>query len=237
MARHKEKDDEAGGEGLGVLATRKRLWRDASGIIVNARRPSCTQDGSSKRRNTNRVEKRKAPSSGPERKMTTRGQAILNALPEMDNHASSASVIMETNRFEYPDPEESSKEHDTWLEMDSQLPSPPTSAPSLESGGEAELSDLDGLYEQEGWSLQEEVPSPALSSPVEYGYQAAPYQTFMGAMADLPYDDIFKPEHGLYDWQRWDSQVLMSRCREEKFEPMSEERREWNGSRAFLSRP
>ncbi|RFU31571.1 hypothetical protein B7463_g4787, partial [Scytalidium lignicola] len=40
MARHKEKDDEAGGEGLGVLATRKRLWRDANGNIVNSRRPS-----------------------------------------------------------------------------------------------------------------------------------------------------------------------------------------------------
>jgi hypothetical protein len=39
MIRHKEKDDEAGGEGLGHLATRKRLWRDANGNIVNARRP------------------------------------------------------------------------------------------------------------------------------------------------------------------------------------------------------
>lgn len=43
MARHKEKDDEAGGEGLGFLATRKRLWRDADGNIVNTRRPHHTQ--------------------------------------------------------------------------------------------------------------------------------------------------------------------------------------------------
>ncbi|KAI9741546.1 MAG: hypothetical protein M1818_004352 [Claussenomyces sp. TS43310] len=48
MARHKEKDDEAGGEGLGHLATRKRLWRDASGNIVNARRPY-QQDGAKRR--------------------------------------------------------------------------------------------------------------------------------------------------------------------------------------------
>ena len=39
MIRHKEKDEEAGGEGLGHLATRKRLWRDANGNIVNERRP------------------------------------------------------------------------------------------------------------------------------------------------------------------------------------------------------
>lgn len=43
MIRHKEKDDEAGGEGLGHLATRKRLWRDANGNIVNARRPYCQE--------------------------------------------------------------------------------------------------------------------------------------------------------------------------------------------------
>jgi hypothetical protein len=39
MLRHKEKDDEAGGEGLGRLQTRKRLWRDSTGAVVAKRRP------------------------------------------------------------------------------------------------------------------------------------------------------------------------------------------------------
>jgi hypothetical protein len=39
MTRHKEKDDEAGGEGLGKLLTRKRLWRDSTGAIIADRRP------------------------------------------------------------------------------------------------------------------------------------------------------------------------------------------------------
>ncbi|KAE9375624.1 hypothetical protein N431DRAFT_333931 [Stipitochalara longipes BDJ] len=39
MARHKEKDEEAGGEGLGRLQTRKRLWRDSTGAVVTKRRP------------------------------------------------------------------------------------------------------------------------------------------------------------------------------------------------------
>lgn len=39
LARHKEKDIEAGGEGLGKLLTRKRLWRDSTGAIVSRRRP------------------------------------------------------------------------------------------------------------------------------------------------------------------------------------------------------
>ncbi|CZR53490.1 uncharacterized protein PAC_03369 [Phialocephala subalpina] len=39
MARHREKDEEAGGEGLGRLQTRKRLWRDSNGAVVAKRRP------------------------------------------------------------------------------------------------------------------------------------------------------------------------------------------------------
>lgn len=39
MLRHKEKDDEAGGPGLGTLQTRKRLWRDENGTVHQKRRP------------------------------------------------------------------------------------------------------------------------------------------------------------------------------------------------------
>lgn len=39
MTRHREKDEEAGGEGLGRLQTRKRLWRDETGTVVAKRRP------------------------------------------------------------------------------------------------------------------------------------------------------------------------------------------------------
>jgi hypothetical protein len=42
MLRHQQKDAEAGGEGLGVVCTRKRLWRDADGNIVT-KRPRTTQ--------------------------------------------------------------------------------------------------------------------------------------------------------------------------------------------------
>ncbi|QDS71925.1 hypothetical protein FKW77_000609 [Venturia effusa] len=37
LVRHQEKDVEAGGEGLGDLQTRKKLWRDADGRIVTKR--------------------------------------------------------------------------------------------------------------------------------------------------------------------------------------------------------
>ncbi|OAL26468.1 hypothetical protein AYO20_10136 [Fonsecaea nubica] len=37
VARHRQKDEEAGGEGLGIVESRKRLWRDADGNIVRDR--------------------------------------------------------------------------------------------------------------------------------------------------------------------------------------------------------
>lgn len=43
MARHKQKDDEAGGYGLGVVETRKRMWRDVDGNIVT-KRPTLPND-------------------------------------------------------------------------------------------------------------------------------------------------------------------------------------------------
>ena len=35
--RHKQRDQEAGGEGLGIVETRKRLWEDANGKVVKNR--------------------------------------------------------------------------------------------------------------------------------------------------------------------------------------------------------
>ncbi|KIX06269.1 uncharacterized protein Z518_04244 [Rhinocladiella mackenziei CBS 650.93] len=45
LARHRQKDEEAGGEGLGVVETRKKLWRDANGNIVS-KRPAQSEVGS-----------------------------------------------------------------------------------------------------------------------------------------------------------------------------------------------
>lgn len=247
MARHKEKDDEAGGEGLGVLATRKRLWRDANGNIVNARRPSYTQEGA-KRRQISRVEK-KTKITPMERKMTTRGQAFMNALPSptipmsRNSSSSSSTIVVDTReggKFEYPDPEEAHKmEEDSWIEVGT-LPSPPLSgSESKAQSPSAELSDLDGLYEEATWPLDHALPhiqepSPVLEQPEfitpTWSSQPQPFQTFMGAMAELPYDDIFKPETAIYDWQHWNNQVLMSRCREEKYDPLEERKTEWTNS-------
>ncbi|KAH8595075.1 hypothetical protein B0O99DRAFT_594687 [Bisporella sp. PMI_857] len=263
MARHKEKDDEAGGEGLGVLATRKRLWRDANGQIVNARRPSYTQEGPIlKRRAINRVEKRTSNKHVPH-KISTRNTPPSSASSSLSSpmtslattptipmsragstHSSTIIVDSSSTKYEYPDPEESQfalplssgvqKQAHEWLDIDTTLPSPPLSDESI--GNSPALSELDGLYEE--WPLQTHSPCHIDTTSEAFGMRPhyelpplsgisesqsvpvqQPFQTFMGAMETLPYDDIFKPEGGVWDWQQWNSQVLMSRCREEKIEP------------------
>ncbi|KAH6638408.1 fungal-specific transcription factor domain-containing protein [Boeremia exigua] len=43
MARHKQKDDEAGAEGCGILNTRKRMWKGPDGTIVT-KKPTLAKD-------------------------------------------------------------------------------------------------------------------------------------------------------------------------------------------------
>jgi hypothetical protein len=241
MARHKEKDDEAGGEGLGILATRKRLWRDADGNIVNARRPSYTQDGA-KRRQITRPERKGSNASTVDNKKLAHGGSVIPAAPSPMSRAgstASSTIIVDTSVSGKSEDEfEPQRTEDSWLGL-SALPSPPTSSSSLQSSGSqspiAELEEeLDTLYE-DTWPLTHNGlstiinNSPILGRTSEYppspSWGPQPFQTFMGAMGELPYDDIFKPETGLYDWQQWNSQVLMSRCREEKVEPQFGERR------------
>lgn len=45
LARHRRKDEEAGGYGLGVVETRKRMWRDPDGNLVT-KRPTLSHNNS-----------------------------------------------------------------------------------------------------------------------------------------------------------------------------------------------
>ncbi|CAL3968329.1 hypothetical protein PZA11_006719 [Diplocarpon coronariae] len=250
MARHKEKDDEAGGEGLGVLATRKRLWRDAEGNIVNARRPSytCSPDGVKRRQLSQSSREDPTASSASDDKCSPARHPL--APPPVvrmsrTGSATSSATVVESRTRGYPEDAEPRKsvllpddedDRPSWLRPSTTLPSPPISEPqSAEQSPSPELSALDTLYEDSWPVMHHGVPEMVDSSPVmgrhsEYppspSWGPQPFQTFMGAMAELPYDDIFKPETGLYDWQVWNSQVL-SRCREEKFDPFEKRQRDW----------
>ncbi|KAI1628946.1 fungal-specific transcription factor domain-containing protein [Exophiala viscosa] len=80
MARHRQKDEEAGGEGLGVIESRKKLWRDPDGNIVN-KRPAQSEcsDSPTKKQATESVAS--STSSQPMLVEAFNGQAPLHAEP------------------------------------------------------------------------------------------------------------------------------------------------------------
>jgi hypothetical protein len=247
MARHKEKDDEAGGEGLGILATRKRLWRDADGNIVNARRPSYVQDGT-KRRALSRPERKSSSSadSSPQIPMSRTGSTAsstiivdTSSLSSVDS-PSYASPLPHSN-LSKPDlsslsrKDNPNQDSQSWLTL-AALPSPPISSSSASTSEHPDdASELDALYE-DTWPLSHNgLPeivndSPVLGRASEYpaspSWGPQPFQTFMGAMAEPQglFDDVFKSETG-YEWLsggQWSGSGMqaMSRCREEKYDPL-----------------
>jgi hypothetical protein len=113
MLRHKEKDLQAGGEGLGQLATRKRLWRDANGNIVNARRPYSSQG--TKRRQLSSAEEFSETSpprhDGP---FTSQASAFQSPPQSIQSTGYTNNGQFGVGGFM----------HDAWAEMDKNAPQP-----------------------------------------------------------------------------------------------------------------
>jgi hypothetical protein len=85
-----------------------------------------------------------------------------------------------------------------------------------------EIEDTPGIFKRviirmirSTTNFQHRSPSSIISNGVLFS-EPEPSQTFMGAMSELPYDDNFKPDVGLYDWQQCNSQLFMSRVRQEE---------------------
>ena len=244
---------------MGVLATRKRLWRDTDGKIVNARRPSYTQETGNKRRMISKPSERKDSKSSEQARKMSSAQQILTPLPPSPASMSRvdsvrSTIVVDTSRPQLysksepqPHPEEEDVHRRPWYQSHgSALPSPSTSASSysdhdssLQSESQSPSAELDTLYE-DAWPIH----APALTelihhSPIlgrDSGYPANPgwgpqpsFQTFMGASGEFedapPVKDTFGSGMGLYGWQNpWSvgSQMMLSRCREEKYEGASE---------------
>lgn len=111
---------------------------------------------------------------------------------------------------------------------------------SLQSESQSPAAELDTLYE-DAWPMNHNVLPQILnhSPPInrESAYPASPgwgpqpsFQTFMGAIGEYeepqPMKQAYGQEmNGMYGWQNpWNvgSQTMLSRCREEKFEPLME---------------
>ncbi|KAK6606582.1 C2H2 finger domain transcription factor [Botrytis cinerea] len=238
MNRHKEKDDEAGGEGLGVLATRKRLWRDADGNIVATRRPSYVQEGTKRRQTTTRADRKMKVSIQSDSQDQVGSHQLLS--PPMNTptiRSRSPSTIVVDSGRSYPEAEGHQRfesHHPVpWNGMTASIPSPPTSESSIHSAGQSpapELGDLDGLYEETTWpAIPNGLPQAPLNrqlpEPTEYNmgpshhWGSQPFQTFMGQCRRFPGATMI-------------SSSQIQELREEKpgYEAQEEPKREWGYS-------
>jgi len=176
MARHKEKDDEAGGEGLGFLATRKRLWRDADGNIVNCRRPY-TQEHQAKRRQIAGTHERRRSSTGSVAEKQTPPTLPLSPPISIPSPASVPDSVTYTPTEQVHEGLDSSA--DGILDRSPMLHAAWTVDPMLSTLNTSTVDDIDFLCNS-GWGTHRPTN---------------PYETFMGPGGDMPYeDDIFKPD-------------------------------------------
>jgi len=179
MNRHAEKDSEAGGEGLGILATRKRLWRNADGNIVNARRPHQREGGKRRQtanRATNNTRAHFEQHGSESVDNDIRVSSQENSSPNLDNagqHEQHCAILSDTPLVLGPF-DDSGLEAVDMLDKSQSDWDPMESLVHLHNG----MTDQFDFLSNASWGTQ-------------------PFQVFMGAIDDLPYDDIFKPDTGM----------------------------------------
>ncbi|KAH9212205.1 fungal-specific transcription factor domain-containing protein [Leptodontidium sp. 2 PMI_412] len=119
MSRHREKDAEAGGEGMGKLQTRKRLWRDSNGTVVAKRRPELEKPKSSTR--TKRTS-RKETAGIETNTYFNHESAPLSPPGSMEDHASNGPDSMDTSGAGHGHSEDSWPVGDVTFPGDDSLP-------------------------------------------------------------------------------------------------------------------
>ena len=128
MARHKEKDEEAGGEGLGRLQTRKRLWRDSTGTVVTKRRPE------HEKRSVSTLASNKRSKVGDESFESTNGfsnlkETPISPPPSTGEHISDRPDAARSSELAGEAP----RAHDLWPAMSEGAIQPEDDGPAVES--------------------------------------------------------------------------------------------------------
>lgn len=170
MQRHRQKDDEAGREGAGVLNTRKRMWKDQEGNIVT-KRPN--------------LGKNSQPAS-PTSDQHQRSQSISTTASVEDTvHALCADAPISP-----PISSTHSSQSDGHRRRSSDA-CDATADPTIETWvfPPLELSPGPELHTYPD-------PDPLTQEPDRF-WSNAPASSLRGLCDDVPYDDIFNPDTGM----------------------------------------
>jgi hypothetical protein len=178
MARHKEKDAEAGGEGLGKLLTRKRLWKDSTGAIVSKRRPEHEKERKRPAAETEASQSRQIQSQTRPKEMTY----ALAPNPMIDVPISPPKSMEPTSN--------GSDVGDLFIPGPLPLPSTESARMSLPAAVDDQWpmpNSIDEMpFEDAGFDSYEFLCNAS------WGAQPS----HINSNSDLPYDDIFAPDTG-----------------------------------------
>lgn len=98
MDRHRQRDEEAGGEGMGVVETRKRLWEDEDGNVVKKRPLTTPVPRARKRARRNHAPKTSIQSQEVPSDLAPSGQYQLpSPAPSMSTTVPIASDILDVD--------------------------------------------------------------------------------------------------------------------------------------------
>lgn len=176
MARHRQKDDEAGADGRGVLNTRKRMWKDADGNIV-AKKPALEPA----------VEQLVDPN--PHQSEHEDALQALSELVQFQSHENGAPIS--------PLSCDPSLCHSTFDDHDSGIASgyPPTSLDVNALSGSDSLSPINSQF----WSSSLPQPEPEQEPLAPLGFNDAPFDDIFNPDTASSFNNPFTTMNN-YNW-------------------------------------
>ncbi|KAF1969886.1 hypothetical protein BU23DRAFT_538935 [Bimuria novae-zelandiae CBS 107.79] len=176
MARHRQKDQEAGADGQGILNTRKRMWKDAEGNIV-AKKPALDPA----------VEKPAEPKLIQAQPQQEEALQSLSDLVHFSSHDNGAPIS--------PLSHDPSLCHSTFDDHDSGIASgyPPTNLDVNALSGSDSLSPIDSQF----WSSN--VPQPEPEPLINLAFNDVPFDEIFNPDTASSFNNPFTTMNN-YNW-------------------------------------
>ncbi|TVY20738.1 Zinc finger protein klf1 [Lachnellula arida] len=175
LARHRQKDEEAGGYGLGVVETRKRMWRDADGNIVT-KRPTL-------------------PNNNP---AATSQQNIANSEIEHQTDSNDAPAASQRDKARSENEHQTGSDNYVDMVQNQEPPLTPRSMGSYSSGNDQHQTSTRGFISEDQWALDVAAncngDDPEMCDFLTNSSWGAQQPQSFSDIAPNPFDDMFNPD-------------------------------------------
>ncbi|TVY43433.1 Zinc finger protein [Lachnellula occidentalis] len=175
LARHRQKDEEAGGYGLGVVETRKRMWRDADGNIV-AKRPTL-------------------PCNNP---AATSQPHIANSENEHQTDSNDPPAAAQQDMTSFENEQRTGSDDYAGMAQNQEPPLTPRSMRSYSIGNDQHQTSTRGAISEDQWALDVAAncsgDDPEMCDFLTNSSWGAHQPQSLSDIAPNPFDDMFNPD-------------------------------------------